>query len=161
MKTIHVEATRIIDARPEQLYAVISDYRVGLPAILPKPPFTDLTVEKGGQGAGTVIWVSMTFFGREHRYHLAISEPEPGHVLVETDIESGKYTRFTFEPLDDGKRTRLVIDSELPAKPGLLGYLGALSVRWFASRLYKKELHILADYVAARSANNGKSVSSS
>jgi uncharacterized protein YndB with AHSA1/START domain len=158
MKTIHVEATRIIDARPEQLYAVISDYRVGLPAILPKPPFTDLTVEKGGQGAGTVIWVSMKFFGKERRYHLAVSEPEPGHVLVETDIETGKYTRFTFEPLDGGRRTRLIIDSELPAKPGLLGYWGALSVRSFASRLYKKELHILADYVAAKS-NNSRTVS--
>jgi uncharacterized protein YndB with AHSA1/START domain len=154
MKTVHVEATRIIDACPERLYAIISDYRVGLPAILPKPPFTNLTVEKGGQGAGTVIWVSMKFFGKEHRYHLAVSEPEPGHVLVETDIETGKYTRFTFEPLDGGKRTRLVIDSELPAKPGLLGYLGALTVRSFASRLYKKELHMLADLVAAKSANS-------
>jgi hypothetical protein len=154
MKTLHVEATRIIDARPEPLYAVISDYRLGLPAILPKPYYTDLTVEKGGQGAGTVVWVSMKFFGKEHRYHLAVSEPEPGHVLVETDIETGKYTRFTFEPLDSGKRTRLTIDSELPTKPGLLGYLAALSVRSVAGRLYKKELHNLADYVAAKSANS-------
>src|SRR5437773_7574984 len=100
MNTTHVEATLNIDARPEQLYAIITDYRVGHPAILPKPYFTELTVEKGGQGAGTVLWVSLRAFGKDYRYHQLVTEPEPGRVIVETDIETGQYSTFTFEPLE-------------------------------------------------------------
>jgi hypothetical protein len=37
---IHAEASMVIDARPEEIYAVVSDYRVGHPAILPRQYFT-------------------------------------------------------------------------------------------------------------------------
>ncbi len=50
---------RVINARPETIYAVISDYYVGHTAILPEPYFTDMTVEKGRTGAGTVIRLRM------------------------------------------------------------------------------------------------------
>src|SRR5688572_19050743 len=69
MSLIHVEASEIIDARAEDLYAIVRDYRVGHPAILPKPYFTELTVEKGGIGAGTVLRISMEIFGKQFSYH--------------------------------------------------------------------------------------------
>ena len=50
---IYTQASRIIDSSSESIYNVIADYRVGHPAILPKPWFDGLTVEKGGFGAGT------------------------------------------------------------------------------------------------------------
>jgi hypothetical protein len=45
---IHIKASRVFDARPEELYRVVSDYRVGHPAILPKQYFTELVVEHSG-----------------------------------------------------------------------------------------------------------------
>jgi hypothetical protein len=151
MKTFHVEASRVIDARPEDIYAVISDYRVGHPAILPKPYFTDLVVEKGGQGAGTVLRVYLSVFGRKFTYHQVVTEPEPGRVLVETDIETGQYSSFTFEPLTGGQQTRLTISSEFPAKPGLAGFMDSLTQPPFIRRLYQQELKNIADYVRQHS----------
>ncbi len=151
MKTFHVEASRVIDARPEDIYAVISDYRVGHPAILPKPYFTDLIVEKGGQGAGTVLRVYLSVFGRHFTYHQAVTEPEPGRVIVETDIETGQFSTFTFEPLNGGKQTGLTISSEFPVKPGLVAFVDKLTQPPFIRRLYQQELRTIADYMRQHS----------
>jgi hypothetical protein len=58
MGLMRVQSSAVIPARPEAIYAVLADYREAHPAILPKPYFTELKVEEGGQGAGTVIHVS-------------------------------------------------------------------------------------------------------
>src|SRR5690349_13063520 len=119
---IHVQASHIIDARPEQVYAVISDYEVGHPAILPKY-FTSLRVVKGGQGAGTELYVDLKVYGQEFHYHQIVTEPEPGRTLVETDVETGQFSRFTFEPLNGGQQTKVTIFSEFPASPGFKGLM--------------------------------------
>src|SRR6266851_1594433 len=109
MSGVQVKYSMVIDARPEELYAVLSDYHVGHPAILPRPPFTDLVVEKGGKGAGTVILSHVKMFGRTTSYHQEVSEPEPGRVLVEKDMDTGQYSKFTLDPLNAGKQTRVTI----------------------------------------------------
>ncbi len=60
MNQIHAEASAVIEARPEKVYAILSDYRVSHPAILPKQYFTEVAVEQGGQGAGTIVRAHMT-----------------------------------------------------------------------------------------------------
>lgn len=54
MPLLHVAAERIIPAPTDAAYALLADYRNGHPRILP-PAFTDLTVLRGGTGAGTEI----------------------------------------------------------------------------------------------------------
>lgn len=78
-------------------------------------------VEEGGMGAGTVIRVRSRAFGMERTYHIVVSEPEPGRVLVEMDKEAGLVTTFTVTPLEDGWRSRVVIASARAAKGGLAG----------------------------------------
>lgn len=151
MSKIHVEASHIIEARAEDLYAIMSDYRVGHPAVLPIPYFTDLVVEKGGQGAGTVIRVYMKVYGWKYEYHQIVSEPEPGRLLVETDMHTGQYSKFTFEPLDGGKRTRVTITSETPRSAGITGFIEGLTQPPVARWIYQKELRNLADYARAKS----------
>src|SRR5260221_4735172 len=114
MNTYHVESSLVIDARPETLHNIIADYRVSHPAILPRPTFTDLIVEKGGYGAGTVVVVKLKMFGKEYMYHQAVTEPEPGRLIVETDIETGQFTTFTFKPLNSGRQTRITFPPEFP-----------------------------------------------
>lgn len=147
MNTYHVESTLVINARPEILHDIIADYRVSHPAILPRPTFTDLVVEKGGYGAGTVVVVKLKMLGKEYTYHQAVTEPEPGRVIMETDIETGQYTTFTFEPLNGGKQTRMTIASEFPRKPGLVGLLEARMSPPIVRNLYLKELKNVAAYV--------------
>jgi hypothetical protein len=146
MSKIHAEASHVIAARPEAIYAVLSDYRVGHPAILPKPYFTDLIVEKGGQGAGTMIRVYMSVFGRKYSYHQLVSEPKPGRILQETDIETGQYSRFTLEPLSENQ-TRVTIFTEIPTSAGFMGIVEKLTTPSFTRRLFKEELRNLEAYV--------------
>lgn len=147
MSSIRVEATDVIDARPEQVYAVISDYRVGHPAILPKPYFTELTVEEGGQGAGTITRVHMKVMGKEFAYHHRITEPEPGRRLVETDIETGQWSSFTIEPINGGAQSRVTITAEMPVSPGIVGVIEKLTSPSFTRRLFQQELRNLDEYL--------------
>jgi len=151
-KTIHAEASYVINAPAAPIYAVVSDYRVGHQAIVPKPYFSELIIEKGGQGAGTVIRGTLTAFGSIYPFRYLISEPKPGHVLMETDIETGQYSTFTFEPLRDGTHTRVTIASEFPRKPGFVGFMESLTIPAFTRRLYKQELENLAHYVREKMA---------
>ncbi len=147
MNLVHVEATQAIDARPAEIYGVLSDYRVGHQAILPKPYFTEVVVEKGGQGAGTVLWVHMKIYGKTYRYHQVVSEPQPGRVLVETNLDGAVTTTFTVEPLEGGRRSRVTIATDSTPSPGLAGLMEKLMQPTIARGIYQKELSKLADYV--------------
>lgn len=147
MGTVRIEASQEIEAPPEAVYAVLADYRGAHPHILPKPYFAELVVEEGGRGAGTVMRVRMEVMGQTYRYHLRATEPEPGRILVETDIDTGQFTRFTVDPLEAGKRARVTIYTEMPASPGLKGLLEQIFTPMVTRGIYRKELNLLAEYV--------------
>lgn len=75
MATVHTEVSGVIDAPPATVYAVLADYRSSHPQILPKPYFTNLIVEQGGQGAGTVFRTQVVVMGVKTDYHMVVSEP--------------------------------------------------------------------------------------
>ena len=77
MDKIHAHATRVIEAPPEKVYAVLANYNESHPAILPKHVFSDLVVEQGGVGAGTIVRVTMAAMGTKKELHVTVSEPEP------------------------------------------------------------------------------------
>ena len=150
MNVLHAEYSDVIFARPEAIYAVLSDYEQGHPAILPRQYFTELAVEQGGQGAGTIIRGALNVWGTAYRFRQLVSEPEPGHILVETDLDNGQVTTFIVEALDNGQRTRVTIASDFPVSPGLIG----LSERWIkptvTRHIYAAQLVQLAAYVEGR-----------
>lgn len=147
MSPIHVETSRIINARPDAVYAVIADYRVGHPAILPKQYFRELVVEQGGVGAGTIIRFRMEVMGVEQIYHAEISEPIPGRVLVETDESAGVTTTFTVEPVGDGSRSRVTFATEMRPSAGVRGLIERLVNPPVMRRIYREEQENLARYV--------------
>lgn len=147
MSEIRVEASDVINAKPEDVYAVISDYRIGHPAILPKPYFTGLVVEEGGQGAGSILRTSMSIFGQEFHYHQIVSEPEPGRILVETDVNTGQWSSFTLEPLNSGSQTRVTITAAFPASSGFKGLMERLFNPMITRRIFQQELRNLDEYV--------------
>lgn len=146
MSTIHVEVSEVVNASPEVIYGILSDYRVGHPAILPKPYFTRLDVEQGGQGEGTVIRVDMSVFGQKRSYHMNVTEPEPGHILMETDHDAGVVTTFKVEPVRSGQQTRLTIVTDSRASAGVAGFMERLMNPPIARRIYRKEIQNIADY---------------
>jgi hypothetical protein len=144
MKT-HFGAERRVDAPAAVVYHCLADYRQHhRPSDFLPPAFEELEIARGGVGAGTEYRLVMTIGGRRRAISTTVSEPIPGHTLVETG--SGIETTFTVEPTSEGARVRFdtVID-----EGGLQGVLN----RFFAPRMlgpiYEDELRRLEDYARA------------
>ena len=139
----HVGATARINAAPDRVYHVIADYRNGHPHILPKQ-FRNLVVEAGGVGAGTVVSFEVRAFGTTRKFRAAITEPQPGRVLVESTMDGDpSVTTFTVEPVDGGRASDVTIDTRIVTKPGILGLMEGTMSRRFLTSLYREELALL------------------
>jgi len=139
-----VSASAVIPARRERVYSLIANYRDGHPRILPKQ-FSNLMVEQGGVGAGTVIRFQMSMFGMKRTLRAAISEPQPGSVLVETYLDgNGAVTTFTVSPGNAPADSNVTITTELPVRSGFLGRIEGTISTWLLRPLYVKELENLA-----------------
>lgn len=147
MTRIYAENSAVIDAKPEEVYAILSDYRNKHPLILPRDHFRGLEVEEGGQGAGTVFRVRSRSLGVERALHMRVSEPEQGRVLVETDMLSNLVTTFTVTPVSEGRQARLSIATEMDASPGIMGLIERLLVPSALHTVYGKELRQLASVI--------------
>jgi len=146
MSQIHVEASRVIEAPPQDVYAILADYHRHHPAILPKPYFAALTIEEGGQGAGTVIRVRMKVFGVQSVYRMTVTEPEPGRVLQEADPDAGILTTFTVDALAGGQESQLTIATAVRASRGVSGFFERLLNPPVMRRIFKKQLAQIAAY---------------
>ena len=139
-----VSASAVIPARRERIYSLISDYNEGHPRILPRQ-FKSLVVEQGGVGAGTIIRFQMSVFGKKQTFRAAITEPDPGHVLVETDLDSnGAVTTFTVSPGTAPADSRVTISTELPVRSGILGKIEKTLTTLLLRPIYVRELENLA-----------------
>jgi hypothetical protein len=133
-----VSASATIPARRERVYSLIANYKDGHPRILPGQ-FTSLLVEQGGVGAGTIIRFQMSVFGKKQTFRAAITEPEPGRVLVETDLDAnGAATTFIVNPGRAPADSHVTISTELRVRSGFLGKIELLRP------VYVQELENLA-----------------
>jgi len=139
MKTT-ITAERDMDAPAEVLYHLLADYRTHhRPDGFLPPAFSDMQIHRGGLGAGTdVSWVN-DLGGRRRTVRAQITEPRPGHTMVET--ADGLVTTFTVEPTATGARVRFdtVIDES-----GVQGVLTRLFAPRMLAPIYADELDRLA-----------------
>jgi hypothetical protein len=144
MGQISVKASAILNAHAEDVYATIADYHQGHPRILPAA-FFDLQVEEGGYGEGTVMRFKMKVLGAEQAFHQRVSEPEPGHVLVEQDISSVQniISTFVVTPVENDAKAHVEISTTMNTSPGLAGIVERIVVPMVNPRLYRKELKLL------------------
>jgi len=139
-----VSASAVIPARRERVYSLISNYKDGHPRILPKQ-FSSLVVEQGGVGAGTVIRFQMSLLGRKQTFRAAITEPEPGRVLVETDLDTnGAVTTFTVNPGGAPADSYVTISTQVPVRAGFLGKIEKTMTTLLLRPIYVRELENLA-----------------
>lgn len=147
MTTYHTQASATIEAPADRLYAIIADYHQAHPAILPRRYFTGMTVDEGGRGEGTRATVEMKAFGNHFVYHVTVTEPEPGRVLVEEDQAAGVVTTFAIEPLNGKEASRVTITTEGKTSPGLRGWVEKWLTPLLLRRIYKDVLANLAQQV--------------
>jgi hypothetical protein len=150
MGTLQTAATAPIAAPPETIYAILADYHDGHPHILPPQYFPSLTVEQGGQGAGTIFHVCTRALGQERTYRMHVEEPEPGRILVERDPDAGVVTTFTVTPLADGSGSQVQIATEWQTPGGLTGLMERLVTPPMMRHIFRTELRQLAAYLATR-----------
>jgi hypothetical protein len=150
MPAVQAEASAVIEASAPEIYRILVDYRHAHPAILPKPYFERLEVTQGGHGAGTEFVLHMNVFGTKRVFRQIVSEPVPGRVLVENDIAVGQSSTFTLEPLGETGPTRVTIATEFQARPGLVGFLERRLNPAITRHIFRKELRLLAQYIAAK-----------
>jgi uncharacterized protein YndB with AHSA1/START domain len=143
MAMIHVAAEREIGAPAESVYGYLSDMREHHPNFLP-PAFTDFTVESGGVGAGTITRFKIHVGGRTREYRMQVTEPEPGRVLTESDLNSSLVTTFTVE--SSGAGSRVKITTGWQGAGGVGGFFERLFAPGVMRRLYLDELERLDSY---------------
>ena len=98
-------AERVIDAPAVVVYHCLADYREHhRPGGFLPPAFEQLEITTGGVGAGTEYRLLMALGGRRRAVSTTVSEPVPGHKLVETG--SGIQTTFTVEQTVEGAQVR-------------------------------------------------------
>jgi hypothetical protein len=151
------ETSALIDARPEEIYAILVDYHNGHPQIVPKEYFRNMEVEEGGYGAGTIIRYHTRVFGVERPARAVVSEPEPGRVLVETEMTSSIVTTFTITPISNGQQTRVQIATEWKPGRNIFAVLEQAFYPMIMRRMYPKELNLIAAFVKNRTTTEGSS----
>jgi hypothetical protein len=147
MAMIRVAAEGTVAAPPATVYGYLADYNEHHPHILP-PAFSDFAVEQGGVGAGTIIRFRLKAGGRTRAYRQQVSEPEPGRVLQEADVNSSLVTTFMVTPASGGSRVR--IETSWQGAGGIGGFFERTFAPRVLRRLYADELQRLDRYARAR-----------
>jgi hypothetical protein len=144
---ITATAERRVCAPADRVYGYIRDFNDHHPYFLP-PEFSDLVVEEGGVGAGTVHRFTLTLGGKARTARVRVDEPVPGRVLTETEPISGLVTTFTVQPTGEHE-CRVSIDTVYEAR-GMRGAVERLAVPRMLERLYQAELVLLERYALSR-----------
>jgi hypothetical protein len=147
MAVVSVTVEGSVRAPARLVYELLSDFREHHPRFLPSS-FSDLEVEQGGIGAGTIITFTATALGRERRYRLRVDEPVPGHVMTESDTLSDMVTTWTVTPEGDTSRVR--IETRWAGADGTTGFFERLLVPPTMRRIYNEELRRLDRYAQAQ-----------
>lgn len=153
MSHIIVSESAIIHASSDVVYRILADYHEGHQAIIPRKYLKEVTVTQGGFGAGTEFELISNIMGRTYHNTMRVTEPEIGHVLIESDTKSDMASVFTLEPLRD-EMTRVTISSKFPKSPGLKGWIEERTIPSIFMKVYREELNNLNNYAKTKSAEH-------
>jgi hypothetical protein len=82
----------------------------------------------------------MRILRRTQDFRSLITEPQPGRLLVETDIRTETPTSFQVMPAEDSSLSRVTISTELRGR----NWIEALLARPMLEKIYRQELELLA-----------------
>ena len=144
---LKIAVSQVVDARVQDVYAVIVDYQVMNQAILPQPYFEEVVLEEDGQEVAIGVGLTVEVFGHQIHFRQTEGEREDRLAVVEKDMMSDQSITITLDPLDSGRKTRVTITSEMPVSGGLQGLVQRLTQRSIVRHNYRKGLNRLADYL--------------
>lgn len=142
MSRVSAQSERVIDASPEAVYAVLADYKNKRPLIL-TPNFLAYTVEKGGQGVGTVVSYRLRAANRERQYRMSVDQAVQDKQLVERDNNSSLITTWQLAPEAEGSQTRVRVTTEWEGATGVKGFFEGTFAPLGLRRIYDSMLDAL------------------
>ena len=148
MAYLEIELTETMPFASEVIHAILADYEVAHPAILPPKYFAACEVLQGGQGAGTRIKVDMTVMGTRQSFDMQVTEPEPGRKIVETDTERDVVTTFTIRQTDTG--CSLTIGTRQKRSRGLQGFMEKLFVPGLTRKIFREQMERIREYATQK-----------
>ncbi len=151
-RRVHVGAERTIDAPPDRVMAILSDYREGRPRLLP-PNFLDYQVESGGQGSGTVVTYRLQAGRRERGYRMEV-EQMGSDELVERDSTSSFVTRWTVRPAGTSG-SMVTVSTDWKGTGGVRGFFERTFAPMGLRRIYREMLDRLAAEARTTSPSTG------
>lgn len=143
MSHIFVRSERIIEASPAEVFKTLADYEMKRPRMLP-PNYLDYTLERGGQGNGTVIRYRLQAAGRERPYEMHVEETVKGQVLTERDKGSTLVTRWCVLPVAGGQKSKVSVESDWEGGHGVGGFFERTFAPLGLRQIYKDVLIELA-----------------
>lgn len=146
MALARAQAEQLIEAQPDAVYAVLADYRTHHPRIMPSS-FSNLEVETGGVGAGTVFHITVRMLGRRQELHMQVAEPDPGRVLTETNLDTGVVTEFTVGSANGASSTLARMSSEWEPEGRVRGLIDRVVTSRLMRRVFAQQLRQLGEYM--------------
>jgi hypothetical protein len=147
-----VETEAVINARANEVYAVLADYHDGHPNIVPKSFCEGVKVIKGtGIGGNSRIECYFNILGQRETLFMDVSEPEPGRILQEIDSKAINITRFIVDPIDDATcsvtiQTKVMKQIGFPPGPTIDMWLKKIMLK----SMFKAELKLLNEFMATK-----------
>jgi hypothetical protein len=138
-----------IKSPPELVYKILVDYEKHHLQILPREYFKKIDIRSGGIGAGTVLRIEMKILGATYVFSCQVSEPEPGQVIVESNLDGSGETTFLVEPIRNGAAALLTIETRFATPFGLIGGLQGIVTCIMLRRIYRKELAMTQMYASS------------
>lgn len=144
MSKVKVTVSRKVQAPAKIVYNILADYDHHR-NILPPKFFTGLDVIKGGVGEGTEFILHALSYGGKTQMRMAVTEPQPGMILRERDVNTGLVTTFTVKPLGPSE-SEVTFSTVWNPKPGLAGMIDRYTTPFFMRLVYRQEQQILNEY---------------
>ncbi len=144
MSKITVTVSSKVEAPAHIVYNILADYDHHR-RILPPKYFPGLDIVEGGVGAGTRFTLHALSFGGKTQMHMAVTELEPGAVLVERDVNTGLVTTFTVKPISPSE-SQVSFETVWQPQPGLKGLIDRYTTPFFMRMVYRQEQKILNEY---------------
>ncbi len=141
-KKVSAKSERVVAARPEDVYTVLTDYTSKRPLIL-TPNFLDYAVEQGGTGTGTVVNYRLHAANRERPYRMHVEETVKNELLTERDSNSSLITTWTLLPQKDGAQTRVRVETAWEGSGGIGGFFERTFAPLGLRRIYADMLDLL------------------
>ena len=155
MSQIHVEVGRTINARPEDVFRFLADYRDKRPTILTSE-YSNYQIVKGGSGAGTVFTYTFHTARGDRPYEMRVEEPSR-NTLLERDSRSSLTTTWRVAPAADSSQSRVAIVTEWSGAGGIGGFFERTFAPASLRRTYTAVLDRLNEAVTGGTAGRAAS----